>query len=468
MTTAAPARQRRWLVGTLVACVIAFAVQQTAIVPAVQDVQQELHAGKEWTAWLVTVYLMVATVATPALGRVADLYGRRRVLLGGLVLFGVFSAGAAVAPNLPVLLLFRSMQGVGGAVYPLTLAVARRTAGEHDAGASISMLAGSFGAGMAAGFVAGGALAEFVSWRAVFALGAVLVALAAVGVLRWIPSDGGGAAGGFDSGGTAVLGVAAIALLAGLTLVATLGAASPLTIALLAVALIGAAVWVRHERRTSNPLVDLHVLAKPRVAMANLATIGVGWTLFSTFLLVPEFARTPSGHTGYGLAAGAFVVGLLLALAAGQTITAVGAGRIHRVPPRGVFAGGLLLIAAATGILAVTRHDDATVAGALFLMGTGSGFALQSASAVSTQQVSDDVAAVSASLNSTVRRLSGGIGGQIATIVLVACSVAATGRPSFRGFEISYAVAGFLCLAGAVALLVPTPGAGGDEPPGKK
>lgn len=83
-------------IGGLLVAVVAFAFQQTSIVPAVQDVQQALHGTAEWSSWLVTVYLIVATVATPAMGRLGDLYGRRRTLVAGLVVFGAASAGAAL------------------------------------------------------------------------------------------------------------------------------------------------------------------------------------------------------------------------------------------------------------------------------------------------------------------------------------------------------------------------------------
>jgi MFS family permease len=437
----------------LVVAVIAFAVQQTSIVPAVQDVQRSLGGSAEWSSWLVTVYLIVATVATPALGRLGDLHGRRRMLLIGLAVFALASVGAALAPSMVVLICLRALQGTGGAVYPLALALARSSVPDERTGRVISLLAGAFGVGTAIGFAGGGALAEYVTWRAIFAVGAGLVALAAVLVARCVRDDGERARGRYDGSGTVLLAVAAIALLSGLTLVVSSGWRSPVTIGLLVVSVAATALWVRHERRTANPLVDLGVLRDRRVLLANLATIGLGWALFGSYLLIPRFARADPGHDGYGLATHSTGVGLIqLPLAAGQMVAGPLAGIVsRRLPARHVFAGGLLLIAVGVAVLAMVHGGAAPVAAGTLVLGLGAGTALQAGSAVSTEGVAADVAAVSASVNSTVRRLAGGIGGQVDTVAL------ASGAAGFAAYSMSYAVAGALCVAGAAVVVLGVP-----------
>ncbi|QRP50086.1 MFS transporter [Amycolatopsis sp. FDAARGOS 1241] len=216
-------------------------MQQTSIVPAVHDVQRALGGSAEWASWLGTVYLMVATVATMAMGRLGDLHGRRRLLLTGLALFAVGSIGAAPAPDLAVLIGFRAVQEVGASVYPLALALARESVPEDRQTTTISLLTGGFGAGTAIGFAAGGVLAQFVSWRAIFAFGAVLVAVAAWLVARRVPEPVDRAIGRFDLAGSVLVPVAALALLDGLTVAASAGWTAPLTIGLL--------VWPRSRRR---------------------------------------------------------------------------------------------------------------------------------------------------------------------------------------------------------------------------
>jgi MFS family permease len=98
-----PAKTPRAVIAGLLAADVAFAFQQTAVVPAIHSVEQSLGASREWSAWLITVHLIVATIATPAMGRLADLYGRRRLLLIGLGVFTAGSVGAAFAPDTAML-----------------------------------------------------------------------------------------------------------------------------------------------------------------------------------------------------------------------------------------------------------------------------------------------------------------------------------------------------------------------------
>ena len=425
--------------------VVAFAVQQTAIVPAVRDVRESLGGSQEWASWLVTVYLIVATVATMAMGRLGDLHGRRRLLLIGLGVFALASVAAACAPSMPFLIVCRAVQGVGGAVYPMTLALAR----EHSerSTTTISLLAGAFGFGTALGLAGGGALAEYVSWRAIFGVGAALVLVATWLVWRTLTETTDRARGGFDVGGTVLLAVSAMTLLGGLTLVVSLGATSPVTIGLLVVAVGTALLWVRHERRTEHPLVDLGVLRNRRVAVVNAGTVGLGWTLFGSMLLVPEFTRAVPAQDGYGLGAQSAAVGLLmLPMAVGQTVSGPASGVLGRwTSGRFTCAAGLVVVAGGMALLALAAGPVLVLCGTA-LLGVGAGAALQAGSAVATEAVEPDVAAVSASVNSTVRRLAGGVGGQVDTILLTAVAGVA-------GFVVAYVVAGGMCLLATALLL---------------
>lgn len=449
-----PAKSRS-LVAGLLAADVAFAFQQSGIVPAVHEVQKSLGASPEWSAWLITVYLIVATIATPAMGRLADLHGRRRLLLIGLAVFLLGSVGAALSPGTGALLVCRAVQGAGGSVYPLTLALARRLLPQREAARAIALSAGAFGLGTVAGFAGGGLLAQYASWRLIFVAGAALVAAGFGLVVALVPRTAEQAGGGYDWRGTAALAVAAIGSLIALTLVVPLGWASPLTAVLLALAVTAGVAWARAEARVDDPLIDVHALREPAVLRANLASIGLGWGLFSSYLLVPQFALAQPAHAGYGLGASTAAAGLvMLPLAAGQTVSAPLAGCAARhLPPRAVFAAGLTLVAGALAWLSAIRGGLPQTAAALLILGTGTGAGLQASSAAATQGVSSDVAAASSALNSTIRRFAGGIGGQVA-IILLAASGSAT-APPLRAFTVAYLVAAALCLAGAAIVALP-------------
>ncbi len=438
------------LVAALMVAVTGFAIQQTAAVPALHQVQQAFGASKEWTSWLVTVYLIVAVAATPAMGRLADLYGRRRMLLIGLVVFAVASAAAAAAPSMAFLLVCRAVQGVGGAVYPLALALGRENVPAERTSGVVAALTSSFGIGTAVGFLGGGALVQFVSWRAIFVAGAVAVAVGVALAVRWVPSEGSTEQGHYDVVGTLVLALASISLLAGLTLAVSLGWLSPVPLGLLVLALLGAALWVRHERRSDEPLLDLEIFRTRQVSVANLATIGLGWALFGSYLLIPDLVQADPARSGYGLAAGSLLTGVLLSpLAVGQTLlSGLGPRLQQRLPSRLLFGAGLAAVAGASVLLALTRTNPWALGVATFLLGAGAGTALQASSSVTTSAVDAEVAAASTATNSTVRRLAGGVGGQVNTAVLAAFTATGAATAAFTGYVICYGVAAALCVAG--------------------
>jgi MFS family permease len=187
------------------------------------------------------------------------------------------------------------------------------------------------------------------------------------------------------------------------------------------------------------------------VVAANAATIGLGWALFGSYLLVPQMIRADPGTAGYGLSASAVMIGFLLVpLAIGQTLAAPLAGLLERrLPARGVYAAGLLLTAAGLAVLCTAQRSATLVGLAVFVLGAGAGAALQAGSSVATSGVAPDVAAASTSANSTIRRLAGGIGGQTDTILLTAFAASLTAAPSFGGYVLCYLLAAAFCLIGA-------------------
>lgn len=457
-STDAPLGETVASVAPIGVAVVAFAVLQSGVVPIISAVERDLGASQEWAAWLVTVYLMVSITATPAMGRLADLYGRRRMMLIGLIIFAASCLLAAVAPNTAVLLVARSVQGVGGAVYPLALALGRQRSPRGAEQRTVGLLTMGFGAGTALGFVGGGLIAEFVSWRWLFVGGAALIVIGMLLVARRVPADHAEAEGRFDLRGTIILSVASWALLIALTLVVKAGWTSPVIIGLLAVAAVAGVGWSYAERRTANPLIDLHVLGNRQVATVNLVAIAIGWGVFSTFLLLPRVAEHRPGD--YGLGLGPASAGLLLLpIAVGQMIAAVAAvrwnrtGVVHRL-----VAGSLVIMAAALVALSLLRSGVLAMAGAGLLLGLGMGAAIEASSSVASSAVEPDVVAASSSLNSTVRRLGGGVGGQVSTLIIAAAAVGSA--PRFPAFRFGYGTGAALCLLAALVGWIGTRPAG--------
>src|SRR5256714_6927566 len=167
----------------------AFALQQTMVVPALPTLQRDLHTTTTWVTWVLTVFLLVAAVATPVLGKLGDQYGKERLLVISLAIFLAGCVGAALAWNIWSLIAFRALAGAGGAVFPLSFAIIRDEFPREKVGVGIGLISAVFGVGGGFGIVFSGLIVDHFSWRWLFIFGAIPVAIAAVLVRRFVPES---------------------------------------------------------------------------------------------------------------------------------------------------------------------------------------------------------------------------------------------------------------------------------------
>src|SRR3954465_105024 len=168
---------------------IAFALQQTLVIPALPAFQRDLHTATTWGTWLLAGFLLVASVATPLLGKLGDQYGKERLLVISLSIFFLGSVGAALSPNIWVLIACRAIQGTGGAVFPLSFAIIKDEFPPEKMGTAMGMVSAVFAIGGAAGLVLSGVIVDNFSWRWLFVLGAIGVGIAIVLVHFFVPES---------------------------------------------------------------------------------------------------------------------------------------------------------------------------------------------------------------------------------------------------------------------------------------
>lgn len=427
---------------------IAFAFQQTAVIPAIPTIERDFGSTPEWSAWLLSGYLIVSSAATPFVGRLGDHRGRRRMLLWALGVFLVGSVGAALSPDIAVLVFFRGLQGIGGAVFPLTFALVRDVLPADRLVTAIGALTGGFGIGTALGLGLGGLIAGFASWRLIFAVGGVAIFAGMALVALFVPpSSRRGREGRLDVAGGVLFGGSLAALLLALTEGVSLGWTSGVVVGLFVLACALLAGWVVRELRTENPLIDLHVFGAPAVLRTNLATMTLGYALFGSYFLIPQLVESAHGAAGAGLF---LVPGALGQLAAGPLSGAIG----RRLRSKWTFAGGMLLAAAGTALLAVWHEEPWQIGPEMFLLGFGMGFGVSSGGNLVTRAVSVRDTGISNALNSVLRRVGGGIGGQVGAVLLATFTT--SGGPAQVAFAVAFAVSAVLCLLGAgLAALIP-------------
>ena len=264
---------------------IAFALQQTLVIPALPAFQRDLGTSTTWVTWLLTGFLLVASVATPLLGKLGDQHGKERLLLISLGIFFLGSVGAIFAPNIWVLIACRAVQGTGGAVFPLSFAIIKDEFPPQKMGMAIGIVSAVFAVGGAAGLVLSGVIVDNFSWRWLFVLGAAGVGIAIVLVHFFVPESPIKTESRLDLPGAALLSGGLVALLLALSEGTNWGWGDARIDALFVVAASLLAAWVVVELRVPDPMVDMRMMVRRPVLLTNVAAMIAGFASVLTLIL---------------------------------------------------------------------------------------------------------------------------------------------------------------------------------------
>jgi EmrB/QacA subfamily drug resistance transporter len=360
--------------GAMALAVFLIANDFTALSVALPKIESEFDSDVSSVQWIINGYALVFGVFIVTGGRLADMFGRRRLFFVGAGIFAAFSAVAAVAPSLGVLLGARAAMGVGGAImWPAVLGMTFAALPERKAGLAGGLVLGVAGLGNAFGPLLGGFLTDALSWRWVFIINLPVAALAAFVTWRYIhqPAER-DADARIDGLGVVTLSGALVALLVALDQVSDLGWGDPLIVSLLAVFVMAMAAFVAVERRMgANALVPRDVMRNPDFTFACVAVLFTAATFFASLLYLPQFFQKLLSYSP--LEAGLALLPLmatfaLVSFVAGSLYERLGAKPILSVGVSLMFVGILLL-----SFVGESSGYGATVPGMLVL---GCGFGL--------------------------------------------------------------------------------------------
>ena len=464
MATASASTRRRTpyqvTFGLLTVAGISFAFMQTLVVPALPFFQREFGVSTGWVSWIATGFLLSSSVLTPILGKLGDSYGKQRVLVISLVIFGVASLGAAFAWDLASLVFFRVLQGTGAAVFPLSFGIIRDEFPPERVGLAVGIVSSVFGVGGGIGLLMSGVILQTLDWPWLFLIGAVPVLVAAALIAVLVPSSPRSPATRPDVAGAVALSLALVALLLGVSEGPGWGWLSPGVVGLFAAALVLFALWVAIERRVAEPMVDLVTFSQRGMAVTNLVTFLIGFSMFSNFILLPGFVQLPAGlppdvaaRVDYGFGASPVATGLfflpssIAMVAAGPIAGAIGARTGAALPLR-VGAG---LMALAMGLLALFHDEPWMVYVWMTLMGTGIAIALTSVGTLVLDHVSPEQTGVASGMNSIMRTVGAAFGGQVAATVVAATVLSGTDVPAEHGFTLAFGMSGVAALLAVLA-----------------
>ncbi|MBB2968286.1 MFS transporter [Leifsonia aquatica] len=434
--------------------VASFALLQSLVVPVLPVIQSDLGTTTSGVTWTMTAWLIAAAVATPVLGRVGDIVGKRRVFVLSLLAVALGSVIAAVAPSIGVLIAGRVVQGVGGAMFPLAFGIIRDEFPARRLPSAIGAIASVIAIGSGLGTVLAGPLAEVLSWRGLFLVPVALTVTGAVLTLIFIPESRERAAGGVNPWSAVLLSGWLIALLLPLSTGAQWGWASPQVIGLFVAAALLLAAWVVVELRSRHPLVDMRLMREPGVWSMNAAAIFIGAAMFAVFAYFPRFVQTPTA-SGYGLGASVAESGMLmLPMLVTMAVTGFASGPLARwVGFRAQIVVAAVLMSAASLSLAFLHSSLFDVAAASGVFGIGLGLIYAAITSVVVQSVPATQTGVASGMNANLRTVGSAIGAAVMT-ALVTGATAANGLPAESGYTAGFTTAGLLALgAGAVTVL---------------
>ncbi|MFJ2116312.1 MULTISPECIES: MFS transporter [unclassified Streptomyces] len=447
------------VVAVLALAGIVVSLMQTLVIPIVPALPEYLRTSPSNAVWAITATLLAGSVATPVVGRLGDMFGKRRMLLVSVTLLVTGSIVCALSDSLVPMITGRALQGLSSAVIPLGISVMRDVLPAERLTGSTAVMSASLGVGGALGLPSAAFIADRFDWHLLFWAAAVLGAVVLALVLAFVPESRVRTGGSFDLVGAIGLSIALVSLLLAVSKGADWGWDSGTTLGLFAVAVITLIAWGAYELRTAQPLVDLRTLARRQVLFTNLASIAFGFSMFATALSLPQLLQLPE-QTGYGLGRSMLTVGLVLA-PQGLVMMAMAplSARITTTRgPKTTLMTGAVIVAAGYSLNIVLMSEVWHLILVSCVIAAGVGCAYGAMPALIMGAVPASETAAANSLNTLMRSIGTSFASAIAGVVLarMTTTFGTTALPSENGFKVVMAIgAGAALLAFALASFLP-------------
>jgi EmrB/QacA subfamily drug resistance transporter len=414
--------RRWWTLAAMCFALFMVMLDNTVTNVALPSIQRTFDASLSSLEWTINAYTLSLAVLLVTGGRLGDIFGRRRMFLAGVVIFGAASATIGFAPHEGWLVASRAVQGVGAALMmPGTLSIITQTFPPEERGKAIGTWAGVSAIALAVGPLVGGWLTEDVSWRAIFFLN-VPVAVVAVAVTLFATRESRDetASRRVDVPGIVTLTLGLTALVLALVEGNAWGWGSARIIGLLAVAVVSLAGFVAIERRSPVPVVDFRFFASRSFIGANIVAFAVTFSMFAMFFFIALYLQNILGYspleTGVRFLPTTFII-----IVAGPL-----SGRLaDRIGPRPLIVAGLIAIAISLGWLSRIQVDTSFgfLLPAFMIMGVGMGLVMSPMSTAAMNAVDRTKAGVASGTLSMVRMVGGTFG-----VAALGALVAAIGR----------------------------------------
>jgi EmrB/QacA subfamily drug resistance transporter len=435
---------------------VSYALLQSLVAPALPEIQHALHTSENSVSWVLTAYLLSASVATPLIGRIGDIHGKERVLVVVLALLSVGTLVSALASSLLVMLVGRVLQGAAGGIFPLAFGIIRDEFPRARVAGGIGLMSALLGVGGGAGVVLAGPIVDHLSYHYLFWLPLIPIVVATVATYVFVPESPVKVPSRISWTPALLMSGGLVAVLLAVSEAPRWHWLSVKTIGLIAIGLALLALWVRSETRLREPLVDMRMMRIRGVWTTNTVALLLGFGMYASFILIPQYVETPES-AGYGFGATVTQAGLFLAPST-LAVLVFGSltGRLERIfgskPPL-LAGGGLAFLSFA--MLAMARDERWEIYLAAALLGSGIGLAFAAMANLIIENVRAEQTGVATGMNTVTRTVGGAFGGA-ATASVIAGALGASGYPTAHAYTAAFTLCAIALATGVVTgLLIP-------------
>ena len=423
--------------------------------PLIPSIAQSDGVSLSTGEWVLTAALMTGALATPAMGRLADGPRKRRVIVVALAVVCAGCVLSAVSTGFAMLVVGRGLQGVGLGLLPVTMAIARSEFSPQKTARAVATLSVSAAVGAGLGYPITSLIAQFYDYRAAFWFGAITVAAALVLVIVVLPWQSDGHSRPFDYLGMATLGTAVV----GVSVVLSEGGewrwTSARSLGLIALSVVMVGVWVAHELRITDPLIDVRQVRNRSVLTADTSAFLIAVAMYLFLPIIIEFVQIPV-DSGYGFGTSILVSGLVFvplsfgSFAASRCLPAY----TKRFGVRSMIPFGSVVFAASTLFFALEHRSLWEAFFAAGIAGIGIGFTFAAMPGFIIQAVPASETGSAMGLYQVLRSIGLSLGSALASAILISYTRSGQTYPTYEGFRVTLIIATALCLATAVLSFV--------------
>lgn len=431
------------LCGTLVS------LQQTLVLPLLPDFPEILNTSTENASWLVTITLLTGAVGTPIVSRLADMFGKRLMLVVCLVAVIIGSALGALSDTLALVILARGLTGIGTCLVPVGISIMRDHLPSDRVGSGVALMSATLGIGGAVGMPLAGVIYQSFDWQMLFVVSGGFAVIMLVLVLRVVPESTVKTRGRFDYTGALLLSIALTCFLLAVSKAGTWGFTDRKTVSLVIIAGLVLCAWVPLELRQGQPLVDIRTSLRRTVLLTNAASVLIGFAMFANFLTSAQQVQMPS-ETDYGFGLTVIETGLAM-LPAGilmVLMSPVAAWLIRVYGPRAVLIGGAVVMAVGFLLRAFLHGSvlEVMVTSGFTSLGTALAFAAMPTLIMRSVPITETASANG--LNTLLRAI--GTSSASAMVAAIFAAMTLEGMPNVPRFE-AYQLVFWLGAAAALA-----------------